>query len=98
MKNFMDRVNDAKKAIENSEYILIGAGAGLSAAAGFSEEKIFEVQGDYSYLQCAKACHDKLYYNEEKTISFDEDILRVVQYLRNIKCLHESYSESDANR
>jgi len=26
---------------------------------------LFEVQGDYSYFQCAKVCHDKLYYNEE---------------------------------
>lgn len=33
--------------------------------AGFTEEKVFEVQGDYSYFQCAKGCHDKLYYNEE---------------------------------
>ncbi|MDF2856639.1 MAG: Sir2 silent information regulator family NAD-dependent deacetylase [Neobacillus sp.] len=33
--------------------------------AGFPEEKVFEVQGDYSFLQCAKACHNKLYYNEK---------------------------------
>jgi NAD-dependent SIR2 family protein deacetylase len=33
--------------------------------AGFPEEKIFMVQGDYGYFQCAKACHNKLYYNEE---------------------------------
>ena len=32
--------------------------------AGFPKERIFEVQGNYAYLQCAKACHDKLYYNE----------------------------------
>jgi NAD-dependent SIR2 family protein deacetylase len=43
--------------------------------AGFPSDKVFEIQGDYSYLQCAKGCHDKLYYNEsnvkemiEKTI------------------------------
>lgn len=151
MKNLMQRINKAKEAIEKSEYILIGGGAGLSAAAGldysgkrftdnfsdfiekygitdmysgsfypfeteeelwahwarhidvnryampatilykeildlvkdkkyfvlstnvesqfvkagFPEEKVFEIQGDYSYLQCAKGCHDKLYYNEE---------------------------------
>lgn len=32
--------------------------------AGFSPEKIFRVQGDYAFLQCAKGCHDTLYDNE----------------------------------
>lgn len=32
--------------------------------AGFPVDRIFEVQGNYAYLQCAKACHDKLYFNE----------------------------------
>ena len=33
--------------------------------AGFDEDRLFEVQGDYAYLQCAKGCHDTLYDNEE---------------------------------
>jgi NAD-dependent SIR2 family protein deacetylase len=32
--------------------------------AGFPSNKVFEVQGNYSYLQCAKGCHNKCYYNE----------------------------------
>lgn len=32
--------------------------------SGFAPERIFAVQGDYAYLQCATACHDTLYYNE----------------------------------
>ncbi|WP_294379244.1 Sir2 family NAD-dependent protein deacetylase [uncultured Clostridium sp.] len=32
--------------------------------AGVPKEKIFAVQGDYGYFQCANACHKKLYYNE----------------------------------
>ncbi|WP_419873424.1 Sir2 silent information regulator family NAD-dependent deacetylase [Candidatus Pristimantibacillus sp. PTI5] len=32
--------------------------------AGFAPEKVFEIQGNYSFLQCAKGCHNKLYYNE----------------------------------
>ena len=32
--------------------------------AGFPAGRIFEVQGNYAYLQCARACHDKRYYNE----------------------------------
>jgi NAD-dependent SIR2 family protein deacetylase len=32
--------------------------------AGFPSDKVFEIQGNYGYLQCAKGCHDKLYDNE----------------------------------
>lgn len=31
--------------------------------SGFDRKRIFAVQGDYAYLQCAKGCHDRLYYN-----------------------------------
>ena len=151
MKTLSERIKEIKQLIENSEYIIIGAGAGLSTAAGltysgerfekyFSEykkkynmtdmytggfypfetleekwgywakqiyvnenmvnglplyEKIYELvkdkeyfvittnvddqfvksgfpsnkvyatQGSYKYLQCSKACHDKLYDNTE---------------------------------
>jgi NAD-dependent SIR2 family protein deacetylase len=34
------------------------------AKAGFEEDKIFATQGNYGLLQCARACHDKLYPNE----------------------------------
>lgn len=34
--------------------------------AGFAEENVFMVQGDYGYFQCEKGCHNKLYYNEEQ--------------------------------
>ena len=33
--------------------------------SGFYKDKVFEVQGDYCYLQCENACHNKLYYNKE---------------------------------
>lgn len=32
--------------------------------AGFDIDKLFEVQGSYGYIQCAKGCHDKLYRNQ----------------------------------
>lgn len=38
---------------------------GLFGKAGFSSDRIFAVQGDYAYMQCAEGCHDRLYYNEE---------------------------------
>lgn len=151
MKNLEQRIDQARAAIEKSDYLLIGGGAGLSAAAGldysgkrftdnfadfmekygitdmysgsfypfeteaelwahwarhidvnryampptrlyqeifklvqakkyfvlstnvesqfvkagFPDEKVFEVQGDYAFIQCAKACHDTLYDNRE---------------------------------
>lgn len=37
---------------------------GQFAKAGFAPERIFEVQGDYAYLQCARRCHEGRYYNE----------------------------------
>jgi NAD-dependent SIR2 family protein deacetylase len=33
--------------------------------AEVEKSRFFEVQGNYGYFQCEKACHDKLYYNEE---------------------------------
>lgn len=33
--------------------------------AGFSPDRIFAVQGDYGKIQCAKACHNKLYDDKE---------------------------------
>lgn len=38
--------------------------------AGFDDDKVFEVQGDYGLMQCAVGCHPKVYSDEEtvKTI------------------------------
>lgn len=38
--------------------------------AGFDKDRIFEVQGDYGLMQCARACHDTL-YDDRRTV---EDI------------------------
>ncbi|WP_405297582.1 SIR2 family NAD-dependent protein deacylase [Methanobrevibacter sp.] len=150
MDKFILRLNKAKKAIDEADYIIIGAGAGLSTAAGidyggerheryfgdfiekygftdmytssfyrfetpeeqwaywarhifanrydvgktsvyqkllklvedkeyfvlttnvehqfwingFEDKRIFATQGDYGLLQCSRACHDRLYPNE----------------------------------
>ena len=34
--------------------------------SGFPVSKVFATQGDYSFFQCSKGCHQKLYYNETK--------------------------------
>ena len=52
--------------VRNKKYFVISTNVESQfVKAGFPKDKVFEVQGDYSYLQCAKGCHDKLYYNEE---------------------------------
>lgn len=35
---------------------------------GFDKNKVFEVQGSYSKLQCSKPCHNKLYDNEKQVM------------------------------
>ena len=39
---------------------------------GFDDKRIFATQGDYGLLQCSKACHDKLYPNEEQVMEWLE--------------------------
>ena len=34
--------------------------------AGFPEDKVFSIQGDYGYFQCAMGCHNTLYDNETR--------------------------------
>lgn len=50
--------------INKKEYFVITTNVdGQFEKAGFEKEKVFEIQGDYAYLQCENACHNKLYYN-----------------------------------
>lgn len=52
--------------IKNKEYFVLSTNVdGQFYNSGFDKDRIFEVQGDYSYLQCENACHDKLYNNRE---------------------------------
>ena len=54
------------KLVKDKEYFVITTNVdGQFLKAGFSADRLFEVQGDYAYLQCVKGCHDKLYYNED---------------------------------
>lgn len=52
--------------IKDKNYFVITTNVdGQFEKSGFECERIFAVQGDYAYLQCANGCHDKLYYNED---------------------------------
>ena len=50
--------------INGKDYFVITTNVdGQFEKAGFEKERVFETQGDYAYLQCERACHNKLYYN-----------------------------------
>ncbi len=52
--------------VKDKDYFVITTNVdGQFETAGFDTEKIFAVQGDYRFLQCENACHNKLYDNKE---------------------------------
>lgn len=52
--------------ISSKDYFVITTNVeGQFLKAGVEKSRFFEVQGNYGYLQCGKACHDRLYYNEK---------------------------------
>ena len=54
------------KIVKNKKYFVLSTNVdGQFYNSGFDKECIFEVQGDYGYLQCENACHNKLYNNKE---------------------------------
>lgn len=54
------------KIAKDKNYFILSTNVdGQFYNSGFDENKIFEVQGDYGYLQCENACHNKLYDNKE---------------------------------
>lgn len=54
------------KLVKNKHYFVITTNVDHQFwKAGFDDKRIFAVQGDYGFFQCAKACHCTLYDNEE---------------------------------
>ena len=63
-KNPLKLYQDILSLLKEKEYFIITTNVdGQFEKAGFEKEKVFKIQGDYAYLQCENACHDKLYYN-----------------------------------
>lgn len=57
---------ELKKFVGSKEFFVITTNVdGQFSKAAFPEKRLFSVQGDYAYFQCARACHDRTYYNEE---------------------------------
>lgn len=56
---------DLLELVEEKTYFVITTNADAQfKKAGFAHDKLFVVQGDYGKLQCAMACHKRLYDNE----------------------------------
>jgi len=52
--------------VKGKNYFIVTTNAdALFQKSGFNQERIFMVQGNYGKFQCSRACHDKLYENEE---------------------------------
>jgi len=65
--------------VKDKDYFVITTNTdGQFINNGFAKERIFEVQGSYSKLQCSTPCHNKLYDNEklvkEMLDSIDENL------------------------
>ncbi|WP_461206641.1 SIR2 family NAD-dependent protein deacylase [Clostridium sp. DL1XJH146] len=55
-----------KELVADKEYFVLTTNVDhLFYKAGFDESRIFATQGDYGLFQCSKACHNKLYSNED---------------------------------
>lgn len=53
--------------VHGKEYFVITTNVdGQFYKAGFERERIFAVQGDYAEIQCARACHNKVYGAEDQ--------------------------------
>lgn len=52
--------------VKNKNYFVITTNVDAQfEKAGFPSDRIFAVQGDYGFIQCAKGCHNKIYNNEK---------------------------------
>lgn len=70
--------------LQEKEYFVITTNVdGQFKKAGFDSNRLFEVQGDYAYLQCIYGCHDTLYNNEDivKKMIVETVDYRVPSYL-----------------
>lgn len=56
---------DLYQLVKNKKFFVISTNVDSQfEKSGFPSNKVFDIQGNYGYSQCAKGCHDKLYDNE----------------------------------
>ena len=69
-KNYLEEPSQMMKNLyglvkDKTHFVITTNVDGQFETAGFDKKKIFAVQGDYRFLQCENACHNKLYDNQE---------------------------------
>lgn len=58
----MELYRDIFRLVDGKKYFVITTNVdGQFRKAGFASDRLFEVQGDYAYLQCACGCHPERY-------------------------------------
>lgn len=69
LNRFNNPLNLYQKLLElvrDKKYFVITTNVdGQFEISGFEKDKIFAVQGDYSFIQCENGCHNKLYNNKD---------------------------------
>lgn len=61
-KPYMDLLN----IVKDKDYFVLTTNVDHQfQLAGFDKKRLFYTQGDYGLWQCSRACHDKIYDNEE---------------------------------
>ena len=56
---------DLYELVRHKPYYIITTNQDAQFAKVFDPERIFTIQGDANWMQCARRCHDKLYPSEE---------------------------------
>lgn len=62
----MELYQELFRLVSDMDYFVITTNVdGQFRKAGFASDRLFEVQGDYAYLQCACGCHSERYDDKE---------------------------------
>ena len=65
--------SDLLKLVKDKDYFVLTTNVDHQfQRAGFDKTRLFYTQGDYGLWQCAKACHNKTYDNEEEVRAMEE--------------------------
>lgn len=85
----MKLYRDLFRLVDGKEYFVITTNVdGQFRKGGFASDRLFEVQGDYAYLQCACGCHPERYDDKSwlnkcsvryMTVVFPRRLYRIVR-------------------
>lgn len=64
---------DLLEIVKDKDYFILTTNVDHQfVKAGFDEQKVFATQGNYGKIQCARACHSKVYDAEELFLKMDK--------------------------